>query len=1187
MPVLLRGFFARWLSALVLLVAATQFFSSAAQAADALKGVALVVGNGDYAHLPKLANPVNDATAIKGMLDSLGFETTLADDRDLAALRRDLDDFAGKAKTADVAVVYYAGHGIEAGGENFLVPVDADLSALGAASDRLLPLSPLLDRLKTTVPIAIVILDACRNNPFPPDAKVHVAAGSEPVPIGTAGLGETRGAAPLPPADGKPPETENLGTVIAFSAEPGKPALDGDPTGNSPYAAAVLRHLSAMDGAEFGLVMRMIAEEVYLKTSGRQRPWVNESLRRLLYFGRAPAEPSGIEGDMLGERRRLLVSIDGLDSFGRGEVERVADQEGVKLDAVFAMAGVLGKTGPKDPQESEKLLREGAERLKEYQSEPLPSGLDAELDRLTALAADAMAEGLFDSAAAVNEQAKARARDLAKGFSPKTPEGKKGRAALALVFARAGETHELAFLFDKATADFEEAAALADGADDKLAADIRFRQVRTLVSLGTFVGDNAALQGAADKAAALAKTLPARKSELLTLRAFALLTLASRSGDKAQLDQAVSVYKAAVDAAPKAKDPARWASAMNGLGLALTDLAERDADGKRYHEAIDAFGKALEETPRQDHPVEWAETTANLGNALQGLGVLEDGTESLARSVDAYEAALEVRTRQRSPVDWAGLQNNLGAALSLLGAREDGTEHLTQSVAAHRAALEVFTRERLPSAWAGTMYNLAAAELELGRKATGTAEIDEAAATWRAALEVQSRAADPLLWARTKAGLGGALLLSGSRGDGTAALADAATALQDALGVLDRDRHRLLWASVTGDLGWTQSILGARRGDRSLLRQAVASLKASLDAAGRDAGPERWATIEDVLGTTLFQLTVQTKVDTELTDAIAAFRAALEVRSPERNRRDWATSRNNLANALQLLAARKQSTDGLAEAVAAYRDALTEFTRERDARQWAIIEHNIGASLRALAEPGKDIGMLKQAAAALGEALTERSEARDGLDWALSTEELGRVLYLIGVWGNDTPSLEQSVGLLEGALKLLDAADNRDLWLDAQFRLGDALSILSDAKQDAGMMRRSADAFAAFVETATVDDSAYHWVVAANGRAWELIAAYRIDGDAARLPEAVDWARRAVKAATKANDAENAAYSADTLCEGLTELGTKEHDRGMAEEAVQACTWALGVMQTMKLDDVIAEAKTHLKRAEELLAELK
>src|SRR5262249_41148348 len=162
-----------------------------------------------------------------------------------------------------------------------------------------------------------------RNNPFPPGATVTLAAGEQPVPVGASGLGETRGVVPLQPADdGK---TENVGTVIAFAAEPGRPALDGT-SGNSPYAAAVLRHLSAMDGAEFGLVMRMLAEEVYLKTDGQQRPWMNESLRRLLYFGRAPAPLAGPEGEMLTERRQLLVTIADLDDFDRGQVERVADQ---------------------------------------------------------------------------------------------------------------------------------------------------------------------------------------------------------------------------------------------------------------------------------------------------------------------------------------------------------------------------------------------------------------------------------------------------------------------------------------------------------------------------------------------------------------------------------------------------------------------------------------------------------------------------------------------------------------------------------------------------------------------------------------------------------------------------------------------------------------------------------------------
>jgi uncharacterized caspase-like protein len=1153
----------------------------AALAANALKGVALVVGNGAYRHLPALGNPANDSRAIQQLLDSLGFDTRLADDRDLAQLTGDLDDFARDAASADVAVLYYAGHGIEAGGENFLVPVDADISALDAASSRLVPLSAVLDRLKATVPIAIVMLDACRNNPFPAGAKVHLAAGSEPVPIGQAGLGETRGAAPLAPDDGKPPETENLGTVIAFAAEPGKPALDGDPAGNSPYAAAVLRHLSAMDGAEFGLVMRMIAEEVYLKTDGRQRPWMNESLRRLLYFGRAPAEPASIEGDRLAERRHLLVTIADLDGFGREEVERVAGQTGVKLDGVYAMAGVLAKGGQRDPAESEKLLREGAEKLKAFQAEPAPSGIDAELDRLTADAGDAMAEGLFDTAARINEQAKARARQL---LDTAPDDGR--RRQLALVFARSGETYELSFLFGKAAADFAEAARAAGKADPELADGLALREVEALVNLGTYAGDNAALRNAAGKADALAKGWPARRSELLGLRGFALLTLASRSGDKADLDAAVAVYRAAVEAAPREQDAAAWASATDGLGLALTDLAERDADAARYREAVDAFQAALSATPRETAPVQWAQTTANLANALQGLGALGDGTDDLARAVAAYRAALQERTRARSPLDWAGLQNNLGAALSLLGAREDGMAHLQEALAAHRAALEVFTRERMPAIWAATMFDLAAAQVEIGRKQAGNAALDEAAATFRAALEVQSRDADPLLWARTEAGLGGALLLAGSRGEGTAALADAATALGDALGALDRDRHRLLWASVAGDLGWTQSILGTRRGDDALLRQAVKSIEASLDVAGRDTGATRWALMQDVLGTTLFRLTLDTGIDTELDDAIAAFRAALEVRTQSRNRHDWATSRNNLANALQLLATRKQSVEGLAEAVAAYRDALLEFTRETNPRQWAVIEHNMGVSLRMLGESDKNVDTLKKGVEALRAALTERSATSDGIDWATSTHELGRTLYLIGVWSNDTPALEESIGLFDAALKIFDPGANKDAWLDAEFRLGDALSIVGEAKSDAAMLRRSADAFGAFVETATVDYSAYHWVVAANGRAYVLIVAYRLDGDAARLPEAVDWARRAVKSATKANDAANAAYSADTLCDGLVELGSRQHDLSMAQEAVQACEWALDVMRTMKLDDVIPTTEENLRRADDLLAEL-
>lgn len=1204
LSVIARGAAALWAVTLLSFAPAAD-----ANAAESLKGVALVIGNGRYAKLPKLANPANDAAAIKTLLDALGFDTQIVGDRDAAALKADLDGFAAKAAAADVAVLYYAGHGIEAGGENFLVPVDADPASLDAASERLVPLSGILDRLQTTVPIAIVMLDACRNNPFPPGATVRLAAGDAPVPIGTAGLGETRSAAPLQPAeDGK---TENVGTVIAFAAEPGKPALDGSGA-NSPYAAAILRHLSAMEGAEFGIVMRMIAEEVYLETDGKQRPWMNESLRRLIYFGRAPTHPTGPEGEMLTERRELLVTIADLDSFDREQVERVADQADVALDAVYAMAEVLDRKNPTDPVRNEKLLAEGAERLKAYQAKPAPSGIDAELDRLIALASDAVAEGLFDSAASLSERAKARARELLDKPPADSPVGIKQRAQLALVFAGSGEIYRLAFAFDKSAADFAEGARIAREAADQadaaklperrdyrgLSLQLNYTELLALIDLGYYSGDSDALRRAADRAGAMADSWPADArvyvnslpadghARIMRFRASILLTLSERSGDAADLNEAIAIYRAAIAATPRGENPAEWARGMDGLGVALTDLAERESGTGRYHEAIATLQAALEERPRATKPLTWAETTTNLGNALQGLGTREEGTATLANAVDTYRSVLEVHARDRSPLEWATGQNNLGAALSVLGAREEGEERLAESLAAHKAALEVFSRERMPAIWAATMYNLAATQKAIGQKDGGTDALEEAAATFRASLDAQSKDDDPLLWARTQGGLGGALLVAASRGEGTSGLEDAAKAFEAGLGVLDRERHRMLWASLRGDLGWTQSLLGERRNDRVTLRQAAKSIQAALEAAGRDDGADRWALMQNVLGTTLLRLTMISNDEKELTEAIAAFRAALEVRSQARGQRDWATSRNNLANALQLLAGRKQNVEGLAEAVAAYRDALIEFTRETNARQWSLIQNNIGIALRTLAEPDKNIALLKEGVAAFRAALEERTPASNASAWATTTEDLARTLYLIGVWSDDTPALEEAVDLFAPALELLDPEANRDTWLDGQFRLGDALLILGEPAQDAGMLRRSADAFGAFVETAKPDYSAYHWVVAANGRAYTLITAYRLDGDLARLPEAVEWARKAVVAATKASDHENAAYSADTLCDGLIELGTHERDRAMAEEAVQACEWALTVMETAKMEDVIPITTKNLERARELLAQL-
>jgi uncharacterized caspase-like protein len=201
-----------------------------AEDARPLRGVALVIGQSKYQHLPALANTGNDAREITQLLTGLGFETRSIADRDAVKLRRDLERFAEDAEGADAAILYYSGHGIEAGGENYLLPVDADLDALADADEHLVSLTETVERIRQSVPVTILFLDACRTNPFPPGSLLKTTASAPGVAIGASGLGVPKGATPIEST----PATDTLGTVIGYAAEPGHAALDGQVGGNSP-----------------------------------------------------------------------------------------------------------------------------------------------------------------------------------------------------------------------------------------------------------------------------------------------------------------------------------------------------------------------------------------------------------------------------------------------------------------------------------------------------------------------------------------------------------------------------------------------------------------------------------------------------------------------------------------------------------------------------------------------------------------------------------------------------------------------------------------------------------------------------------------------------------------------------------------------------------------------------------------
>jgi len=224
--------------------------------------VALVVGNSAYQSVPALANPVNDAKAIAAALRKVGFsEVREVYDANLATFAKALKDFGDLAAATDWAVVYYAGHGMELGGVNYLIPIDAKLEQQSHVEDETMPLSRVLGKVSLASKMQLVILDACRNNPFVARMR-STSKSSRSIGSGLASI-----------------EPES-GVLVAYSARDGTTALDGDGL-NSPFAEALGQYLTE-PGLEIGLLFRKVRDAVYTRTGKQQEPFT---------YGSLPAQP--------------------------------------------------------------------------------------------------------------------------------------------------------------------------------------------------------------------------------------------------------------------------------------------------------------------------------------------------------------------------------------------------------------------------------------------------------------------------------------------------------------------------------------------------------------------------------------------------------------------------------------------------------------------------------------------------------------------------------------------------------------------------------------------------------------------------------------------------------------------------------------------------------------------------------
>ncbi|WP_313531667.1 caspase family protein [Shinella sp.] len=228
----------------------------AAESDKPVRKIALVIGNKDYKSLPALKNSIADAELISGALRKVGFEVTRVVDADKTAMGRAMAAFRGQIQPDDIVLIYFAGHGVQANEENYLIPVDAAVKSADDLPWFAIAANEVVRQFESSQAGSLIfILDACRDNPFQTASR-------------SIGGAPTRGLARI--------DSNKIGTLIAFSTSPGSVAQDGDGK-NSPYTKALATALLE-PGQSIESVFKRARAQVVKTTQGKQLPWENSSL---------------------------------------------------------------------------------------------------------------------------------------------------------------------------------------------------------------------------------------------------------------------------------------------------------------------------------------------------------------------------------------------------------------------------------------------------------------------------------------------------------------------------------------------------------------------------------------------------------------------------------------------------------------------------------------------------------------------------------------------------------------------------------------------------------------------------------------------------------------------------------------------------------------------------------------------
>ncbi|WP_322417572.1 caspase family protein [Mesorhizobium huakuii] len=609
----------RLLFALLLMIATTA-------TAVAERRLALVMAEDDYRLVRPLVNPIHDGEAMEAALKKLGFEVVLETNRDLRRMRRALDDFREDAKGADVALVYFSGHGVEISGDNRLLPVDADASSLDQLNKTSLPLEEVRDAVAATAKVGLIVLDACRSDPF------------------SASAGEGRGATSLAkdvadkvkPGLGRVGRAENI--LFAFSAAPGETAADGSGE-NSPFTMALTKYLGT-DGLEIRSVLTLVQQEVYDLSRGKQLPYVESGLPKLFFAAAAK--------EQLPERERLLLAMADVTPQMRGEVEQIASDADMPLAPLYG-ALISSDTSHLSADSLNARLREAADAFVKVRSEmkTLASD-DPQVAELRRQAEEQLSLGAFDGARAL--LAKAADIDNVSRQALKVNFVSRTLSEAATRFLSGGAARAD---LDYATAigDYESVLALyGEAGQTSLNLEQADRQSRTLEELGILYTTVGNVEAAGRAFTALLANLEQRsrqETDPSVKRDLAVshIKLANTEMVQGDLPTSLEHYEAArdmlQDLTASVPDEKGWlgdlAMANDKIGNVLATQGDVGAAAKAYQQSLSIKQKLADAEP-------------NSAYLLRDLTITYDEIGDLARTagqLDSAQAAFEESLRIR------------------------------------------------------------------------------------------------------------------------------------------------------------------------------------------------------------------------------------------------------------------------------------------------------------------------------------------------------------------------------------------------------------------------------------------------------------------------------------------------------------------------------------------------------------